>query len=42
MPENSTDVPVKVTARPLAHPALRKLARACIALARASREQVSA
>jgi hypothetical protein len=39
MPEEYPDRPVKVTAEPRSHPAIRKLARACIALARWQREQ---
>lgn len=34
MSEPSSDHPVTVTAQERAHPAIRKLARACIALAR--------
>lgn len=34
MSEPSSDRPVKITAEPRAHPAIRTLARACIALAR--------
>lgn len=37
MPEPSSSRPVKITARARAHPALRQLARACIALARLQR-----
>jgi len=39
MPEDHSDTPVKITATPRAHPAIRVLARACIALARWQREQ---
>lgn len=38
MSETSSDRPVTVTAQEHAHPAIRKLARACIALARQLRE----
>lgn len=34
MSDQSPDLPVKITADEKAHPAIRKLARACIALAR--------
>jgi hypothetical protein len=40
MPESS-DRPVIVTAEERAHPALRKLARACLALARHRRESAT-
>lgn len=36
MSEPGSDQPVKVTAQERAHPAIRTLARACIALARAA------
>jgi hypothetical protein len=32
--ESNSDQPITITAQPTAHPAIRKLARACIALAR--------
>jgi hypothetical protein len=34
MSETASDITVKITAEPRAHPAIRQLARACIALAR--------
>jgi len=34
MSESESDRPITITAQPKAHPAIRKLARACIALAR--------
>jgi hypothetical protein len=34
MPEEHSDRPVKITSLPLNHPAIRKLARAYVALAR--------
>lgn len=34
MPEPDSDRPVNITAEERAHPAIRKLARACIAFAR--------
>lgn len=39
MQHQSTDKPVRVTGEQRLHPALRKLGRACIALARWQREQ---
>jgi hypothetical protein len=42
MREEQVDRPVKVTSEVRTHPALRKLARACIALARWQREQETA
>jgi hypothetical protein len=42
MSETSSDRPVTVTAQERAHPAIRKLARACIALARHLREATTA
>lgn len=38
MSETSSDRPVNVTAQERTHPAIHKLARACIALARQLRE----
>ena len=39
MAHQPSDVPVRVTGEERLHPALRKLGRACIALARWQREQ---
>lgn len=39
MSEEYQDRPVKITSVPRAHPAIRAIARACIALARWQREQ---
>jgi len=39
MAHQPSDVPVRVTGEQRLHPALRKLGRACIALARWQREQ---
>ncbi len=39
MTHQPSDVPVRVTGEQRLHPALRKLGRACIALARWQREQ---
>ena len=40
MSETASDITVKITAEPRAHPAIRQLARACIALARQRHGQV--
>lgn len=42
MTEEQIDRPVKVTSEVRAHPAMVRLARACIALARWQREQAAA
>ncbi len=39
MKQNPSDKPVRITGEERLHPALRKLGRACIALARWQREQ---
>ena len=39
MSEDSTERPVKITSTPREHPAIRAIARACIAFARWQREQ---
>ncbi len=39
MKQNPSDEPVRITGEERLHPALRKLGRACIALARWQREQ---